>query len=344
VAPDFPVQLVAPDGDVDAQLREGSGIDWFELDLGVMVDGARVDLVPSLVEVIARGAGREGIELHPDDEPFLVPLPGGRLLRLPMERLRPILPMLADLFSEGRFGADDGALRFARQDAAELVALEEASGLAWQGAERLRGLGRQLRAADGAIPLLSRHLDRMEASALWLGFRWDRADVEARIAALPPAGRPQRLRLLAARSGRVAIQLSPLPPSPAAITAGLARRPVAADDWRLFHKTSDRAFLDDARIASGLPELLFHDGEMMAEGRFPTLFLDPGDGIFITPPVARGLLPGVLRAELLATGRAVEGDISIARARAAAGEGRLWVGNAVRGLMRATLAGPHDPA
>jgi superfamily II DNA or RNA helicase len=152
VTPDFPVQLVAPDGDVDAQLREGSGIDWFELDLGVMVDGARVDLVPALVELIAREGGREGIELHPDDEPLLVPLPDGRLLQLPIDRLRPTLLMLADLFSEGRLDADDKALRFTRQDAAELAVLEEASGLTWQGAERLRSLGRQLGAGDGGIP------------------------------------------------------------------------------------------------------------------------------------------------------------------------------------------------
>jgi len=155
VTPDFPVQLVTPDGEVDARLREGSGIDWFEFELGVVVDGARVDLVPALVELIARGGGREGIELHPDEEPFLLPLPDGRLLQLPIERLRPTLLMLADLFAEGRFGADGKALRFTRQDAAELVGLEEASGMAWQGAERLRILGRQLRAADGAIAPIS---------------------------------------------------------------------------------------------------------------------------------------------------------------------------------------------
>ncbi len=155
VAPDFPVQLAQPDGDVDAQLREGSGIDWFELDLGVLVDGARMDLVPALVTLIARGESRAMIEAHPDDEPLLVPLPDGRLLQLPMERLRPTLLMLADLFAEGRLGKAETALRFTRQDAAELVALEQASGLAWQGAERLRALGRQLQMADGGIPPIS---------------------------------------------------------------------------------------------------------------------------------------------------------------------------------------------
>ena len=155
VAPDFPVQLVTPDSDLDAGLREGSGIDWFELDLGVTVDGVRVDLVPALVDLIAASGEREGIELHPDDEPFLVPLPDGRLLQLPAERLRPILLMLADLFSDGRLGAGERALRFTRQHAAELVGLEAVSGLAWHGAERLRDLGRQLRAAEGGIPPVS---------------------------------------------------------------------------------------------------------------------------------------------------------------------------------------------
>ena len=43
---DFPVQVLSADADIEAELVEGSGIDWLELHLGVTVDGERVDLVP----------------------------------------------------------------------------------------------------------------------------------------------------------------------------------------------------------------------------------------------------------------------------------------------------------
>ena len=58
IAEDFPLRLVQPSGRIVAEVREGSGIDWFELDLGVMVEGNRVDLVPPLLELIAPGGRR----------------------------------------------------------------------------------------------------------------------------------------------------------------------------------------------------------------------------------------------------------------------------------------------
>jgi superfamily II DNA or RNA helicase len=153
IAADFPVRLAEPDGDIEARLREGSGIDWFELELGVVVDGERLDLMPLLLRLIARGKGVALVEHHDDSEPFLLPLADGRLMTLPMARIRPMLLALAEMFAEGRLDpGGEAPLRFTRQDAAEALALEDASGFAWQGGEALRSLGRQLARADGSIP------------------------------------------------------------------------------------------------------------------------------------------------------------------------------------------------
>ncbi len=153
IADDFPLRLAEPDGEIEARLSEGSGIDWFELELGVMVDGERLDLLPLLLRLIAGGRGEALVEHHDDDEPFLLPLPDGRLLSLPMARIRPMLLALAELFAEGRLDpSGEASVRFTRLDAAEALALEAASGLAWQGGEALRALGRQLAGAAGAIP------------------------------------------------------------------------------------------------------------------------------------------------------------------------------------------------
>ena len=59
-------------------------------------------------------------------------------------------------------------------------------------------------------------------------------------------------------SGALAIELRPLPAAPAEpVEVALAPLPVAADDFRLRHKTSDRAFYDEARAAAGAFEMVF---------------------------------------------------------------------------------------
>ena len=131
----------------------------------------------------------------------------------------------------------------------------------------------------------------------------------------------------------MAIELRPLAPPPdAPVEVALAPLPVDADDFRLRHKTSDRAFYDDARAAAGAFEIIFRDAQgFLTEGSFTNLFVERG-GRLVTPPLARGLLPGVLRARLLDEGRAVEGDL-----RPADLAGGFFLGNAVRGLVPARL-------
>ena len=158
MADDFPVRLAEPEGDLSAALEEGSGIDWLELHLGVMVDGQRLDLVPPRVAMLATSETMgldlaEKLNAADGDEPFLVPLKDGRFLPLPLPRIRPILLALMELFARGGIDpADGGKVRFTRLDAADVAALEEASGVVWQGGESLRTLGRQLRQAGGSMP------------------------------------------------------------------------------------------------------------------------------------------------------------------------------------------------
>ena len=59
------------------------------------------------------------------------------------------------------------------------------------------------------------------------------------------------------------------------------------------------------------------------------------DGRRVTPPVECGLLPGVMRAALLASGDVVEQRVSIDQLQRA---GRVWLINSVRGWMDVELA------
>ncbi len=156
---DFPVRLLHGDGDVDASLRESSGIDWLELDLGVTVDGERIDLVGPIVALI----GVPDFDLvafeqrADDDDPYYLRLPDGRFLALPIQRLAPIVAAIYELACGGAMADKVGRLRLSIADAAGIADFEAATmsaGLVWRGGERLREMGRKL-TASGGIPTAS---------------------------------------------------------------------------------------------------------------------------------------------------------------------------------------------
>jgi superfamily II DNA or RNA helicase len=147
---DFPLQIITADAEIEADLVEGAGIDWLELNLGVSIDGQRVDLIPPLLKLIARPEAALMAD-GPDTKPFILPLPDGRMLSLPMARIRPTLLALLELWSNGGIGTEEGKIGFSRLHAAELAELEARTGLTWRGGEALRDLGRVLR-DSGGIP------------------------------------------------------------------------------------------------------------------------------------------------------------------------------------------------
>jgi para-aminobenzoate synthetase/4-amino-4-deoxychorismate lyase len=190
--------------------------------------------------------------------------------------------------------------------------------------------------ADSGIPLLERHLARMKASAQLFGFAFDRHVVRNELqAATFRLSKATRVRLLLAPSGAIAIGVAPMPEAPSGpVHVALMPLGVAPDDFRLRHKTSRRDFYTRHPDAF---ETIYTDPQgFITEGSFTSIFVER-NGKLITPPLSRGLLPGVLRAELIDTGRAVEGDL-----RAEDLANGLFIGNALRGLVSAvTFAWAH---
>jgi para-aminobenzoate synthetase / 4-amino-4-deoxychorismate lyase len=185
---------------------------------------------------------------------------------------------------------------------------------------------------DG-IAELDRHLARLKASADALDFPFDRHEARNELQAATFRAGPSLVRLLLSRSGALAIEMRPpLPALDGEVEVALAPLPVSSGDFRLRHKTSDRGFYDSARRAAGAFEILFRDeAGFLTEGSFTTLFVEKG-GRLVTPPLSRGLLPGILRARLIEERRAEEGDLVEADLA-----GGFFVGNAMRGLVRARL-------
>ena len=129
------------------ELRE-EGTDWFDLDLGVIVDGERIPLRPILLDVLAGLKG--GLDGLRDDDSVYHALPDGRVLALPGARVRPLLRALLELF--GRPADWPGEFGLGRARAAELAALDEA-GLEWHAPERLRETRERLRDFGGLRPI-----------------------------------------------------------------------------------------------------------------------------------------------------------------------------------------------
>jgi branched-subunit amino acid aminotransferase/4-amino-4-deoxychorismate lyase len=69
----------------------------------------------------------------------------------------------------------------------------------------------------------------------------------------------------------------------------------------------------------------------VTEGSFTSLFVKKG-AMLLTPKLSRGLLPGILRELLIEEGRAAESELRLEDL-----SGTFYIGNAVRGLIAASL-------
>jgi len=184
---------------------------------------------------------------------------------------------------------------------------------------------------------LDRHLARCAATCERFGIAFD---AKAARAALDRAatGGHMRVRLTISLSGHIEVSATEIPaerpPEPWRIALS-EHRLRAGDPW-LRIKTTQRELYDRTRrdLPDHLDEIIFANerGEI-CEGTITNLFFDFGDGL-ITPPISCGVLPGVLRAELLGSGKCREGVVPYAQLDQVE---TIWAGNSVRGLIPCEL-------
>jgi len=193
-------------------------------------------------------------------------------------------------------------------------------------------------AADG-FALLERHLDRLAASALHFHRPFDRSAAQDALAqAVEGAGGAHlRLRLVLDATGSISVESAPLADLPSPLPFVFAEHTSDAADPYLRHKTTRRATFERelaSATAQGAREAVFANqyGEI-TEGAWTSVFVERL-GRLLTPPLAAGLLPGTLRAELLQSGRAEEAPLTRDDVLSA---DAVYLGNSVRGLMPAQL-------
>ena len=147
----YPFQVIDQPPAWDIDLND-SGIDWFELDVGIELDGERFPLLPVLLDLFQRSPE----DMTPaalaayGEEPVYGSLPDGRLLPIPAARLKAMLEALYEQFATGKVDAK-GRLRLAPSEASRLAIIDRSltdDEVVWHGGDRILNLARQLGDGD----------------------------------------------------------------------------------------------------------------------------------------------------------------------------------------------------
>ena len=189
---------------------------------------------------------------------------------------------------------------------------------------------------------LERHMARLAASARELGFELSPAGIVRALRDAVGGDAPLRVRLTLARDGKSEFAVQPFTPlAPDAVwMLRIAETRLDANDPLLRHKTTRRAIYDAARAEFSREEadevILLNQYGQVCEGTITNIFVDMSDGVLRSPSLRCGLLPGVLRGEILESGRAKEAVLTASDLHSA---NAVFVGNSLRGLIKAGFRG-----
>jgi 4-amino-4-deoxychorismate lyase len=188
------------------------------------------------------------------------------------------------------------------------------------------------------IVRLRLHLARLKRSAGRLGFPG--ADKAAeKLADVLGGNLPLRVRLTLSPTGEIAVTTAPFSPLPNETVwrVAIASARLDSSNRLLRHKTTRREIYEAARAEYPAAEadevLLLNEKDEPCEGTITSIFLDDGSGVLKTPPISCGLLAGVLRTEMICARRARIQHLTLADLQT----GTLYMGNSLRGLIRAKL-------
>ncbi len=177
------------------------------------------------------------------------------------------------------------------------------------------------------------HLERLEKTAQKFGF-WREYNFEKELAKLEKTIAWDAARIkISIDKNNFEIQTFPFYDDKKEWKFQLCETRINSQNPWLYYKTSMRNFYDDEWQKAnkiGVDEVVFiNEAGQITEGSRTNIFIDMGDGLLLTPPINCGLLNGVLRRELIETGKAKEAiilpeDLNLAH--------KIYLGNSLRGL------------
>jgi len=186
--------------------------------------------------------------------------------------------------------------------------------------------------------LLEQHLKRLYDSARYFDFRFDRYTIEEKLKEISSTlNIASKVRIVLHKSGEVTITSERLPKScrDNVTWISVSRMLQDQENQFLYHKTTNRQLYDDERKKH--PDcydtiFLNRHGEI-TEGSYNSIVISI-DGKLLTPALGCGLLPGVLRQELLTVGAISEAVLTLKELQSAE---KIWLVNSVRGWQECKM-------
>ena len=181
------------------------------------------------------------------------------------------------------------------------------------------------------------HKARMMKSAKALGYPFSPAQYDALIDGIKAKETSQHIRITLSAEGDLNLSQK--------YFVSLNRPKIMVSPHKLSkqvqyskHKISRRNFYDEERerlkALTGIDEVIFlNESGKLCEGSFTSIFIEK-DGKLLTPALKTGILPGVLRAQLLRSKKARTADLT---EDDLLGAKNIYIGNSMRGLMPAAL-------
>ncbi len=144
MTPEFRHNVIEIDG-IEGSLRQ-TDEGWFDVEMGITVNGEKVRLEPLLASLFVRdGRWLSGqLDSIADDEAVELRTERNERLRLPAGRLKPVVRVLVDLL--GNVG---GGMQISEWDAARLAALDDTGRWQFHGNASIRQLAQRLMAGPG---------------------------------------------------------------------------------------------------------------------------------------------------------------------------------------------------
>jgi len=183
--------------------------------------------------------------------------------------------------------------------------------------------------------LIENHIDRMSSSAVYFQISLDIGILRERLSELEKEFKEDRyrVRLTLDMEGNIKIEFRILEDLNSLIKIKISPTKIDPDNVYLYHKTTRRDIYDKERIEAleeGFFDVIYMNTKgQITEGAISNIFLLLDNHLY-TPPVKCGLLSGVLRRDLLDSGRVCEKTLYLKDLKRSE---KVFIGNSLRGLI-----------
>lgn len=189
---------------------------------------------------------------------------------------------------------------------------------------------------------LNLHLDRMERSAQYFLFQFNRDEIlkmlHIKAEEMRNNSQKARVRLLLDESGMVETEWSSIE-SPQSPRISLSKTKTDSNDRFLYHKTTNRKLYDDelrsARSLGYFDVIFQNERDEITEGAISNIFVEK-NGKLYTPPLSCGLLPGTYRRYVLESPE-WDTDEKVLTLEDLLNADRIYLTNTIQGMLEVIL-------